>query len=309
MLPHEICPVDAVVDRGPRCDGRVVPDRRAVRDVEGSRLGRALGGRQRRERADGARDAAGARTRATPRSWRSCGAPKRAGRGCGAWATVSARTTRRSRSLVAVGAYFVSGSATRALSVLVVATPCPLILAIPVAIIGGISLAARRGIIVRDPAVLERLDTLPHGDLRQDGNAHLREAGPDRDRPRPGAMPRSEALSLAASRRAVLEAPAGGGGRRGGAREEGIGLSAADEIAEPPGRGLTGSHRRTAGRADGAQGDRRRIPLARRFRRPTAGLEAVMLVDGAVVARCFASATSRGTTAARSSSTWRRATA
>ena len=37
--------------------------------------------------------------------------------------------------------------------------PCPLLIAIPVAIIGSISLSARRGIIVRDPAVLEQIDT------------------------------------------------------------------------------------------------------------------------------------------------------
>ena len=42
---------------------------------------------------------------------------------------------------------------------LVVATPCPLLIAIPVAIIGSISLAARRGIIIKDPAVLEQIDT------------------------------------------------------------------------------------------------------------------------------------------------------
>ena len=42
---------------------------------------------------------------------------------------------------------------------LVVATPCPLLIAIPVAIIGAISLAARRGIIIKDPAVLEKIDT------------------------------------------------------------------------------------------------------------------------------------------------------
>ena len=42
---------------------------------------------------------------------------------------------------------------------LVVATPCPLLIAIPVAIIGSISLAARRGIIIKDPAVLEKIDT------------------------------------------------------------------------------------------------------------------------------------------------------
>ncbi len=47
----------------------------------------------------------------------------------------------------------------RFLAVLVVATPCPLIIAIPVAVIGSISLAARRGIIIKDPAVLEKIRT------------------------------------------------------------------------------------------------------------------------------------------------------
>ena len=45
-----------------------------------------------------------------------------------------------------------------------VATPCPLLIAIPVAIIGAISLSARRGIIIKDPAVLEKIDfALPPG--------------------------------------------------------------------------------------------------------------------------------------------------
>ena len=60
---------------------------------------------------------------------------------------------------IAVAAWIVSGEPVRFLAVLVVATPCPLLIAIPVAIIGAISLSARRGIIVKDPAVLERLDT------------------------------------------------------------------------------------------------------------------------------------------------------
>jgi P-type E1-E2 ATPase len=51
-----------------------------------------------------------------------------------------------------------TGSAIRFLAVMVVATPCPLLIAIPVAIIGSISLAARRAIIVRDPAALETAD-------------------------------------------------------------------------------------------------------------------------------------------------------
>jgi heavy metal translocating P-type ATPase len=53
--------------------------------------------------------------------------------------------------------WLVSGDATRALAVLVVATPCPLILATPIAIIGGINRAARRQIIVRTGGALEAL--------------------------------------------------------------------------------------------------------------------------------------------------------
>jgi heavy metal translocating P-type ATPase len=45
----------------------------------------------------------------------------------------------------------------RAVAVLVVATPCPLILAAPVAFVGGLSQTARRGVVVKGGAVLERL--------------------------------------------------------------------------------------------------------------------------------------------------------
>jgi heavy metal translocating P-type ATPase len=54
-------------------------------------------------------------------------------------------------------AWWWSGNPIRFLSVVVIATPCPLLIAIPVAIIGSISVAARRGIIVKDPAALEQL--------------------------------------------------------------------------------------------------------------------------------------------------------
>lgn len=58
---------------------------------------------------------------------------------------------------IALLAWLLSGEAVRFLAVLVIATPCPLLIAIPVSIIGSISLAARRSIIIRDPAVLERI--------------------------------------------------------------------------------------------------------------------------------------------------------
>jgi heavy metal translocating P-type ATPase len=57
--------------------------------------------------------------------------------------------------LIAGTAWIASGDPVRALSVLVVATPCPLILAVPIAIVAGISRAAKRGIIVKGGGALE----------------------------------------------------------------------------------------------------------------------------------------------------------
>ena len=60
---------------------------------------------------------------------------------------------------VALGAvaWLISGEASRFLAVLVVATPCPLLISIPVVILGSVSLAAQRGIVIRNPAVLEQI--------------------------------------------------------------------------------------------------------------------------------------------------------
>jgi heavy metal translocating P-type ATPase len=58
---------------------------------------------------------------------------------------------------VAGAAWAISGELGRAVAVLVVATPCPLILAVPVALVSGLSRAAQRGVIVKGGAVLERL--------------------------------------------------------------------------------------------------------------------------------------------------------
>ncbi len=58
---------------------------------------------------------------------------------------------------VAIFAWAISGEALRFLAVLVIATPCPLLIGIPIAIIGSISLCARRAIIVKSPVVLEQI--------------------------------------------------------------------------------------------------------------------------------------------------------
>ena len=59
--------------------------------------------------------------------------------------------------LVAGGAWLASGSAVRAVAVLVVATPCPLLLAAPVAIVSGLSRASRQGVVIRSGGALENL--------------------------------------------------------------------------------------------------------------------------------------------------------
>jgi heavy metal translocating P-type ATPase len=57
----------------------------------------------------------------------------------------------------ATAAWVLSGEPVRALAVLVIATPCPLILAPPVALVAGTSRAAQHGIIVKGGAAIERL--------------------------------------------------------------------------------------------------------------------------------------------------------
>ena len=60
-------------------------------------------------------------------------------------------------SLAAAGLAWAAAGPARAVAVLVVATPCPLILAAPVALVSGMSVAARRGVVVKGGGVLERL--------------------------------------------------------------------------------------------------------------------------------------------------------
>jgi heavy metal translocating P-type ATPase len=59
--------------------------------------------------------------------------------------------------VIAGGAWILTGDADRALTVLMVATPCPLILAVPIAVVAGISRAAKRGIIVKGGGALETI--------------------------------------------------------------------------------------------------------------------------------------------------------
>src|SRR5205085_3884396 len=77
---------------------------------------------------------------------------RRIGDRIGAWYTLLAVG-------MAAASWVVSGDPMRFLAVAVIATPCPLILAIPVAVIGAISLAAKHSIIIKNPAALEQITT------------------------------------------------------------------------------------------------------------------------------------------------------
>jgi len=59
--------------------------------------------------------------------------------------------------IIALIAWFISSDPVRFLAVLVIATPCPLLIGIPVAIIGSISLCAHRSILIKNPIVLEQI--------------------------------------------------------------------------------------------------------------------------------------------------------
>jgi len=60
---------------------------------------------------------------------------------------------------IAIAAWVISGHSIRFLEVLVVATPCPLILAAPIAVISGMSRAAKNGIIIKTGSALEKFAT------------------------------------------------------------------------------------------------------------------------------------------------------
>ena len=172
---------------------------------------------------------------------------------------------------LALGAWLYSGDSTRFLAVLVVATPCPLLIAIPVAVIGAISLSAQRGIIIKNPAVLEliaecrtfifdKTGTLTSGEPALTGVACA-----------PG-FERDDVLRLAAgleqySRHPLAAAIVKAAGKT---------LSSASQMSESPGQGLQGS---VAGRSVWITGRDKAGAAARELPPAAEGLECLVFVD------------------------------
>jgi heavy metal translocating P-type ATPase len=179
---------------------------------------------------------------------------------------------------VALLAWALSGEAVRFLAVLVIATPCPLLIAIPIAIIGSISLCARRAIIVKSPVVLEQIAECRTAVFDKTGTLTHGAPKLTEQLTAPGFAPK-QVLTLVAGleryskhplARAILAA----------AKADGIQLPEATEVSEPPGQGLRGTVtgrpvQITSRRQLGAQ------PLAGDDQLPAeaGGLECVVAID------------------------------
>lgn len=196
---------------------------------------------------------------------------RRLGDSLGAWYTPLAVA-------IAVGAWLVSGDPVRFLAVLVVATPCPLLIAIPTAIIGAISLAAKRGIIIKDPATLETIDTCRT--IIFDKTGTLTYGRPSVTAVEIfNAMPPERMLSLVGALERYSKHPLAEALVNEAERSE-VPVYEPVEVSERPGQGLRGI-------VDGVEvlvTGRGKVDEAIRAKLPAAqgGLECVVLIDGAL---------------------------
>ena len=238
VLPHEICPVDGVVSEGQGAmnEAYLTGEPFEVEKVPGATvLSGALNGESlliiRAEKLP--IDSRYARImRVMEDTQQQRPHLRRLGDILGGWYTPLA-------ICIAIASWLLSGEVNRFLAVLVIATPCPLLIAIPVAVIGGISLSARRGIIIKNPAVLEQIDSCRTFIFDKTGTLTY-------GRPRltriicSSGFAETEVLRMAASVEryskhplalAILEL----------AKQRALTLSPVSQVHEPPGTGLSGT--------------------------------------------------------------------
>ncbi len=274
VLPHEICPVDGVVldGHGIMDEAYLTGEPYEISKTPGSLvISGAINGEKalviRAEKL--AEDSRYARImKVMHETEQQKPQLRRLGDQLGAWYTPIALG-------VAAAAALLSGQAERFLAVVVIATPCPLLLAIPTAIIGAISLAARRAIIIKNPVVLERIEkcrtlifdktgTLTYG--RPNLTEIICAKGFDR----------TEALRYALSIEQYSKHPLASALVAAGKKEE-IAALEVEEISERPGEGLRGT---VGGRAVQITGRKKVQTLNLSLPELGSGLECLMFVDG-----------------------------
>jgi heavy metal translocating P-type ATPase len=278
VLPHEICPVDGVVSEGQGSmnEAYLTGEPFEVEKVPGATvLSGALNGESlliiRAEKLP--IDSRYARImRVMEDTQQQRPHLRRLGDILGAWYTPLA-------ICIAIASWGLSGEVNRFLAVLVIATPCPLLIAIPVAVIGGISLSARRGIIIKNPAVLEQIDSCRTFIFDKTGTLTY-------GRPKltriicSSGFTEPEVLRMAASVEryskhplalAILEL----------AKQRALTLSPVSQVHEPPGTGLSGT---VNGHEVVVTGRSKVLPKGLLLPPVEPGLECLVFLDGVFAA-------------------------
>jgi heavy metal translocating P-type ATPase len=274
VLPHEICPVDGTVleGHGVMDEAYLTGEPYEISKTPGSMvISGAINGEAlltiRAERL--AEDSRYARImQVMHQSEQQRPKLRRLGDQLGAWYTPIAL-------VMATAAALFSSQPERFLSVVVIATPCPLLLAIPTAIIGAISLAARRAIIIKNPAVLEQIEKCQTlifdktGTLTY-GRPTLTEilCAPKFDQ--------KQVLQLAASLEQYSKHPLAAA-LVSEAKQQEIAALSVEKISERPGEGLHGT---VAGRAVQITGRKKVAALKLQLPALESGLECLVFIDG-----------------------------
>jgi heavy metal translocating P-type ATPase len=274
VLPHEICPVDGVVieGRGKMDEAYLTGEPYEISKMAGSQVisGAINGDAALVIRAEKlAVDSRYARIMKVMQSTEQQRPHlRRLGDQLGAWYTPIAL-------IVAGIAALASRDMQRFLAVVVVATPCPLLLAIPTAIIGAISVAARRAIIIKNPAVLEQIDTCQTLIFDKTGTLTYGRPALTEIICAEG-FERQEVLRLAASLEQYSKHPLAGA-IVAEAQKQGAKFVGVTELGEAPGEGLRGTAEghtvRITGRKQ-AEELRTVLPVM------SSGLECVVFIDG-----------------------------
>jgi heavy metal translocating P-type ATPase len=179
---------------------------------------------------------------------------------------------------VAGVAWALSGDAVRALAVFVVATPCPLILAAPIALISGLSRCARAGVVVKGAGTIEQLGEARSVLLDKTGTVTLGRPELERLVPLDG-LAAAETLRLAASLDRLSSHPLAKA-LVAGAAAEGLELELPEDVVESVGHGVegrVGGHRVLVGNRAWLEqhGVYAQVPKA------VDGVEVLVAIDGA----------------------------
>ena len=194
----------------------------------------------------------------------------------GAWYTLVAL------ALGVIG-WVASGDPTRFLAVVVIATPCPLLIGVPVAIIGAISLSAKRGIIIKNPAMLEDVGRVETVMFDKTGTLTYGRPIVTDVATAPG-LDRDEVMAAAAAVEKYSKHPLATA-IVADAEERGVDLPAVESVSEKPGQGLVGvvggRELRLTNRTGLADIDPESVPL---LPEREMGMESVILLDDAYAA-------------------------